>query len=1167
MNNLLKKICTLCILCYTSVSFAQKTDVYTQIPSEHIRISASSVQRGFSATSIIDGSGMKGESHESNYAGTNMWVSEISTQKTRANQHTPEGVVWLMLELDPEPRVDLIQLWNYNQHEFTNRGLKKVYLTYSSDGKTWKTIDDGKNDYHILNKSKCSVLEPANYSLKVAGLKMKYLCITADLNEGNYYHDNNFVTADAGGSDQDVIIGLNLKQHIDMYGLSEIRLYRKETKPLSSLEKVTDMDLIVSQGYLKTPAGPSREYEVSFGTPLYAGGKLFVACNGKQWEETVMPDPLGVYSVKGLFPAGYMDESTQVNIRLKSGQSTFDKTFDVPGARKWTFYFLPHSHQDIGFTHKQEDVMKQQWRNLERAIDLAEQTAAYPEGAQFKWNTEATWFVRGYFDEYKGTEKEKKLIQAIQKGAICVDASLGSILTGISKQEELMHIFDDAHFISQQTGVEVNTTMTTDVPGQSWGFVTAFAQNGVKYYSPAHNYIPQVSKTGGERAALLPVKWKDYPFYWQSQSGKEKVLHWQSGKGYSWFHYWLRGKLSFAGIAPVWEYLTELAQEAYPYEITYMRYTIGGDNGPPDREMPDIIREWNEKYEYPRFVIGTTKELFESFEKKYGDHLPVFSGDMTPIWELGAASTARELAYNRASAERLNQAEILWSMIDPKPFPANDFLEAWKNVLLFSEHTWGAHTSMSEPESQFTKEIWEGKKMYADSADIQSKRLFNESLGQFQSQQGQQKFIQVFNTNLWSRTDVVAIEENNSLNGKILESASGELIPLQKLNDGRWIFLAKDVPPMSSAIYKIIDDKRKNVVNHSMIRPNVLDNGMVKLQIDAKTGVITSLSSGNDAYNYAGKDGLNNYFYSGRMLSNLQTVEQIEGITVLDDGEVAATLRVISSAPGCRSLWRDITVYKGLGRVDVVNTLDKLNIYEGENVRFAFPFNIDVAEITMDVAMSEMHPEREQMAGSNKNFYNILNGLSVNNLNHGVYLTAIDAPFIELGEMTAEDFRKTSPPGEGWMASALISPVIYSYVMGNTFEVTNYKASQEGVATFRYSIETFNPFTPALKKHGMEQSQKLVGVISDKTEPFLPLFRLKGTDKVAISTIKPSDDGSSYLLRLQSMSRNPVHASFEWQGLKPHTVFICSNNQQKIADFDAESFWLKPFECITLMIK
>ena len=238
---------------------------------------------------------------------------------------------------------------------------------------------------------------------------------------------------------------------------------------------------------------------------------------------------------------------------------------------------------------------------------------------------------------------------------------------------------------------------------------------------------------------------------------------------------------------------------------------------------------------------------------------------MTPVWEDGASSTARESALNRANAERLNQTEILWSMIRPGTFPKNDFLDAWKNVVLFSEHTWGAAFSGPRPEAPFTIELWNGKKMFADSAEVQSKRFFNESISKFQSTVEPKKYIQVINTNLWHRTDVVTIEEKIDLNGKILESESGELIPVQRVNDDRWIFIAKDVPPLSSAVYKIITDKRKGVVKNSMIRPNGLDNGVVKLKINTKTGAISSFSIGIDTFNYAAKEGLNSYLYSGRI--------------------------------------------------------------------------------------------------------------------------------------------------------------------------------------------------------------------------------------------------------------------------------------------------------------
>lgn len=1136
---------------------AQNVKVYTPIPSDQIKATASSELTKSPASEAVNGEGMTGNMHIAQNLGMKMWTSKISTEKVKANEFTKEGIVWFMCEIgntSAPVQVDLIQIWNQNQSQHTRRGLKKVYIEYSTDGKTWKLLKNGKQDYHIITESRGRNPEPPNFTLETGGIKIKYVCITAAADgEGNYYdRSNSLIMREAS----------DMNQNINYYGLSEIRFYKKENRPISQLPSLTDITFIASQGYQKTTNGPSREYTLSFNEPLYTGGELIMEAGNRKWTETIKPSPIGISTFEGLFPAGYMEEAIKMTLQLRSRQADINKKIDIPGARKWTLYFLPHSHLDIGYTHAQDDVMKLQWRNFERALELAKRTSDYPEGSRFKWNSEATWALMGYLDHYKGTEKYDEMIKAIQNGTLGVDASLGSILTGICKQEELMHMFDDAHKIAKLTGVEFNTAMMSDVPGQSWGLVTAMAQNGVKYYSPGPNYVPFYGKVGNDRAAHLHVKWGDKPFYWQSQSGTEKVLFWQTGRGYSLFHGWLADRLSSCGTVPIWQYLTDLESREYPYNTCYLRYTVHGDNGPPDELMPDVIKAWNEKYESPKFYIGTTKELFTGFEKEYGDQIPVYAGDMTPTWEDGAASTARELAMNRESSERLNQTEILWSMLNPGTAPTNDFLEAWKNVVLFSEHTWGASASGPEPESEFTKKLWAGKKLFADSADIQSRRLYNTVFSRIQSVKG--NYIHVFNTNLWKRSDIVIFNTNMDLSGKILKSPSGELIPVQKMHDGNWAFLAKDIPPLSSSVYHILDAVNKQTVSESMISGNILNNGLIKVVIDKEKGTISSFSKVGQEYNYAGERGLNDYVYTARYAADPQWINKIKAITIINDGEVAATLRIESDAPGCRSLLRDITVYKGIDRVDITNTIDKENIYKREHVRFIFPFNINHGEVAMDLAMAEIHPEREQLTGVNKNYYSIQNGLSVNNLSHAIYLTTVDAPFVELGEMTA-DVWHLEQSGLGWMSSAMISPKIYSWVMNNSWR-TNYKASQDGVATFRYSLQLFDPFEPQLKKQGSEQAQKMIAVVSENPVGIESLFRLKGKNQISVSTIKPSDDGHGYIVRLLNMNNQSVHSSFIWGSLKAEDIYLCDHNQNKVAPFDGSSFWLKPYECITLKV-
>ena len=680
--------------------------------------------------------------------------------------------------------------------------------------------------------------------------------------------------------------------------------------------------------------------------------------------------------------------------------------------------------------------------------------------------------------------------------------------------------------------------------------------------------MPFYGKIGNDRAAALHVEWGDRPFYWQSQSGTDKVLVWQAGRGYSWFHGWLAGRLSVCGVEPIWNYLQELETDEFPYNTCYLRYTVHGDNGPPDELMPDVIRAWNERYDSPQFRITTTKEFFTAFEEQYGEYLPTYGGDMTPTWEDGASSTARETAMNRESAARLTRTEILWSMLSPESdYPARELAEAWKNVLLFSEHTWGASASGPDPYSQFTKDLWAGKKMYADSADVQSRRLCDETMAGITAGEG---YVQVLNTNLWPRTDVVTVAAD--LTGKRLLAPSGEPVAVQRLHDGGWIFLAEEVPALSSSVYRIVPAassakaKKSPAAPVSMIGGNVLDNGLVRVAVDPAKGTIRSLKAAGADYEYAAGEGLNDYIYSGRIAADPRGIDRVTRVEVLDDGPVAATLRIVSDAPGCNALWRDVTVYRGLGRVDIRNTVDKQDILEHESVRFVFPFNFAHPEITMDLAMSEMHPEREQLAGVNKHYYSLLNGMAVGDLEHAVCLTTLDAPFVELGTPSGEDYRLNPRHGYGWWPSAQISPVVYSWVMNNTWR-TNYKASQGGVASFRYSLQICDPFDLKLKQRGAEREQPLIAVESGRPEPVGRLFRLEGRNRIAVSGIAPSADGTGYIVRLQNMGDQSVHSAFVWGRMKARRVSVCDYREQPLAPFDDRSFWMKPFEYLMLKVE
>src|SRR5436190_11041722 len=478
----------------------------------------------------------------------------------------------------------------------------------------------------------------------------------------------------------------------------------------------------------------------------------------------------GTQSLEAPITAAPVERSVQINLKA-ADQTLATQTILQRPVRKLEIFLLPHSHVDIGYTALQSDVEKKQNSNLETGIRLAQATGDYPLGARFKWNVEVLWPVENYLRD-ASPEKRDQFIAAVRAGQIGLDALYGNTLTGPCRPEELLNLMSYATRLAKVCGVPIESAMISDGPGYTWSTVTAMAQAGIKYFSFAPNYFDRMGSTMQE--------WQNRPFWWKGADGQSRVLCWCPSRGYALGHLIGDGE-ALAHFIPY--YLVELQTNAYPYDITYLRWNVHGDNGSPDEKLADVVRDWNARYIYPHLVIATTAEAFREFDRRYGSLLPEFSGDYTPYWEDGAASSALETAMNRASAERLVQAETVWALRNPGPFPAQAFQDTWRDILLYSEHTWGAHNSISQPDLPFVRDQWKVKREFALEADRQSRDLLKRAgaaepascsisgptINQFAIATARSiplpGALQVLNTSSWSRTDLVTLSADDSKEG------------------------------------------------------------------------------------------------------------------------------------------------------------------------------------------------------------------------------------------------------------------------------------------------------------------------------------------------------------------------------------------------------------------
>ena len=928
-----------------------------------------------------------------------------------------------------------------------------------------------------------------------------------------------------------------------------LKLTAPNTVKSAPIEKVTQIVDIFTNPYLVEQS--NKLYQPVMATVLHMGDpvKATVTVNGI--ESKTQSLKTGTQTIEGLAPA--VDKKTTVHATVKVENKTLaEKKLTLQPVRKWTIYMLHHTHLDIGYTHLQTEVEQMQWQYLDQAIQLGEKTKNYPKESRFKWLPEVLWAVDSYLRN-ASPEKEKQFIDAVKKGYISLDALYGNELTALPRPEELLELTGYARRLAKKHDLVIDSAMITDVPGYTWGLVPTLAQSGVKYLSIGPNF--------GHRNGYTLSTWGDKPFYWKSPSGKDKVLCWMAGMGYSWFHTGLNyTKIDSKLKAPrIFEYLKRLEKTGYPYDLVQIRYNIGSDNGPPDPMLPDIVKAWNEKYAYPKMIIASSSQMFRDFEKRYAKQIPTVRGDFTPYWEDGAASSSRETAINRTAAERINQAQTLFAMLAPDDYPADKFNDAYREAILYDEHTWGSWNSITDPEGDFTKGQWKIKQAFALNADMKSNKLLSQSLSTVSTHEKPVSAIQVFNTCSWRRTELVILPKDMPLAGNLVKR-NGHSIPSQRLSTGELAFMAACIKPFSSICFTFHNEQPKKTSIRTTASANTLTSKMMKVTLDKKTGAINSIEYTGIKKNLVDTSkgmGLNDYFYvEGRDPKSPKRNEPVK-ITVKESGPLVASLLVESKAPGCEKLTREIRLH--LHTLEIIDTLDKKKIYKPEAVHIAFPFNVPDGTIRMDIPWAVVRPEQDQLPGSCKNYFTIQRWVDVSNDDFGITWASPDAPLIEIGSIT-NDPRSSV----GWIKKLQPTTTFYSYPMNNYWE-TNYKASQPGKHTFRYAIRPHKKYSQtAAAKFGIARSQPLIITPCKPSTPETESLLTIRSDAIIATALKPSDDASAIILRLFNTSTRKERARFI---LNQKARLSLSNLCEETLLPLGSSVVMAPYEIVTIRIE
>lgn len=392
--------------------------------------------------------------------------------------------------------------------------------------------------------------------------------------------------------------------------------------------------------------------------------------------------------------------------------------------KKWKVYVIHHSHTDIGYTERQEKIEQCHVDFIRQAINISKsfRSGNSKTTKGFKWTCETFWAVEQFLK--KATAQEKAdFATALKYGDIELSGTYLN-MTELLDYEILQKNNRKAVEYGEKLGVKVDSAMTADINGYSWGYSQTLVDAGIKHLlSCVHTHH-----------GMFAIGRKQTPFYWETPKG-DRLLVW-NGEHYmlgnelglspgAYLSYTIQDEFNPHGyIENHWEvaeeriirYLNQLEKEDYPYDFTLVNVMgLVRDNASPNASVIEFIHQWNERFgDYVEFEMTTLSHFF-NVVKQQESPIPVYKGDWPDWWSDGVASTAMHTQVFRDAQRTLKQVKKL----DPRNEVVNEELidEVEHQLTMYAEHTWGYHSSVYEPWHPMVQTLAVRKEAYAANAN------------------------------------------------------------------------------------------------------------------------------------------------------------------------------------------------------------------------------------------------------------------------------------------------------------------------------------------------------------------------------------------------------------------------------------------------------------------
>jgi alpha-mannosidase len=877
--------------------------------------------------------------------------------------------------------------------------------------------------------------------------------------------------------------------------------------------------------------------------------------------------------------------SVEARVRL-GGFSSPPAT--IAPAKKWTVAIIPHEHLDIGFTDYAAKVAELHSQSIDEAMDLIKKTP------DFRWTLDGSWVADQYLHT-RSSQAQQQFLDHVRDGSIVIPPEISNQHTGNASWEGLARSFYNERRLEREFKLpRADAAQIVDVPSYPWGYASVLHDAGIKYFIAASN--------SWRAPVMLLGRWNENsPFYWEGPDGG-RVLMWYS-RAYLQAHTLFGSPWRMESVRDALPVFLQAYTRPEYAASTAIIFGTQLENTPLAKEQSEIVATFHHQFAWPRLEFSTVHLAMQQIEREWRGEIPVVRGDFGPYWEDGYGAAAAATAVHRENQHRISTAEVLGaavSALDLRVHPDHLMLDdAWRNELVFDEHTWTYVGASAEPEHHQSQDQLALKQARVLRARDDIEESIQRGWAQLEALvKPKESSIAVFNSLNWARSGLV--ETDLSANATIVDPSTGADVPFEVLWKGAGIalpgfgsgnvrvrFVATGVPPVGYRIYTVKPAAPVNPSSPAPAASNVVENQFYRVTLDPASGSIAGifdkqlgreLVDSNSPYRFGsylyvtgGDDYPNNslYRFGAGLKPPVLTIHAARSGNIVSTkkGPIGTVVQLTSSAPNTPSIQTEVLLLDEEKKILITFKLHKDRVLSRESAYIAFPFAISSPQFTYGSQSGWVNPAQDELAGGSREWYLPTTWASVFNPQAVATVVPLDAPLTTFGDIVRAQWPAEFKPK---------SSTIFSWLMNNYWG-TNFPAWQGGDFTFRYAITSGAGFDPAaatrfawnaltpLERDDLSASQ------DGSTLPEQQASVLEIDPEVTLLTWKPAEDGDGSILRIQESAGKSSSVNVRSKFLSFEKSWLCNlleDNQSELpTQGDALAVPIQPFQVLTIRVR